>query len=89
MRCDLLGIELPAEPVKCEAECGHRTEGACGLQAPAATMRCRECHTEVDLRHMGLGRDAEEDGIEIGYTCPGCSLEFFAVVKPEDFDTVN
>jgi len=38
---------------------------------------------------MGIERDAEEDGIEVGYQCPWCRNEHYAVLKTEDFSLVN
>lgn len=52
-------------------------------------MRCPNCKSEVDEQEMKLERSAEEDGIEISYTCPGCQEDFYAILNPTDFIPVD
>jgi len=52
-------------------------------------MNCPNCDGNVDRTLCNVEQDAEEDGIEINFTCPYCRMEHFAVLKPGDFAPVD
>ena len=51
-------------------------------------MDCPRCSADVDYPLMTIEPSAEEDGVEINFTCPYCSTDFYAVLRPVDFDEV-
>jgi hypothetical protein len=52
-------------------------------------MQCRSCLADVRPDEIKIDADAEEDGIEVGYTCPHCALDHYAVLKPHHFEVVD
>lgn len=51
-------------------------------------MECPLCHADNDYSVITVEPNAEEDGLEIGYTCIGCGTAWYVVLLPEMFETV-
>ena len=52
-------------------------------------MECPGCKANVGPAMMKMEVSAEEAGIEVNYTCRRCRTDFFAVLGPSDFMTVD
>lgn len=52
-------------------------------------MECPTCKKEVHVGQLTVEPDAEEDGVEVNFLCPHCGTEHFAVLRPDDFETVD
>jgi len=48
-------------------------------------MNCPNCGEYIELSRMTIDMDAEEDGVEVSFTCRGCNVDQYAVLKPENF----
>lgn len=52
-------------------------------------MECPECKGDVDINLLSIQQNADEDGIEINFCCRLCQGEFYAVLMPDDFNSVD
>lgn len=52
-------------------------------------MKCQLCHGDNDYTQITVEPSAEEDGIEVGYTCINCGTAWFVVLQPEVFEEVD
>ena len=52
-------------------------------------MECPNCNGTVDITLLNIEKNADEDGVEVNYTCPGCRVESFAILLSVDFELVD
>ena len=52
-------------------------------------MKCPDCNGDVGITRLCIEKNAEEDGVEVNFTCPWCNVEYFAVLRPVDFEPVD
>jgi hypothetical protein len=50
-------------------------------------MQCPQCHTEVAEAEMNI--EANEDQVEINFTCPGCQVEQFTLLSRFAFEPID
>jgi hypothetical protein len=51
-------------------------------------MKCPTCEGNVDPTLCNVERDAQGEGLEVNFTCPGCHREHFAILVWLDFSPV-
>lgn len=52
-------------------------------------MDCVNCKAYIDPSLLNVEQRSDGDGIEINYNCQCCRQEFFAVLMPADFESVD
>jgi hypothetical protein len=49
-------------------------------------MECPSCKCNVNPAEMSIEEAADEDGVEVSFICPVCSVDHFVVLNSEDFE---
>lgn len=52
-------------------------------------MKCPGCSGVINPAEIDVEVDADEDGIELNFSCHACCEDFFAILKSEDFIPVD